>query len=969
MANSRRKISLAIFATVSVFGFCLGIQVFKPKADPASMLRAAIRNEDRRNPEAFVAELDRILDLYPDHPGTLLERESHSSSAKESIGYLTRITKGTPIQLANVRLREGNLFLELNRAREAEVALRAAVLQLPGFEAAPQRLIPLVALQRRPEAVREQLQILRSSRKLSLPELALWITADGRLTPFDEAISRLELFSENDSNDQASVLGLCIYLEEEGRAEQAIGRLKQWLGTARADSEATSLLARFLLNSGRINEAQELLRNFAVTEDSSDLQWETLGQYCLSTGNLERGIVASEFAALQAPFKRSAAYQFYRALTAVGRNHEAESWLVRTDVLNSLHAEVEKVGISILRSGRDFKSIQRVAELLLQLDRPQDAIEWVEIAKSMGSPESVNSEVEQMCRERLKLYRPLHTTPPVEAWNLSQPEALTSGGVHEDSSVPIPAAGIRLADRAREYGLVMNYENGHTGFKYLVETMGGGVGVLDLDKDGWPDLYCPQGGSLGDGPLLPQISDQLFRNRRGITFSNVSVVAGIVEYGYSQGLAIGDINLDGFDDIVVANVGRNKLFLSCGDGTFLDATLNSGLEASTAMSSSMALADLDIDGDLDLYVVNYVTELMICRDDEGKIATCNPASHKAAPDELYENLGDGTFRDISQTIRDDKAPGKGLGIVIALLDDDVQPDIFVSNDTTPNSLLLNQSTANLLQFEEMGFPMGVAVNASGQTCAGMGIACADLDHDLRQDLYVTNFHREANSLFLQQHAAFFNDDTAAAGLREPTLPLLGFGTQAVDLDLDGWMELFVTNGDIDDQRHLGMEWQMAPQLFRTTDGQRWSDISMQSGDFMVQKALGRGVALLDADRDGRQDIVVGYQDRPMALVINETKSAGNFVTLSLTGVLCNRSAINTLVFWEIGGKRMMTELRGGDGYYCSNERRLTLGLEKSSVVDLIEIHWPDGEVDEFRNVIGNKSYQALQNRLLVEDPL
>lgn len=959
----------AAFACIAIFAFYLGVQFFTQKSDPAAMLSAAIRDEDGRNPEAFVAKLDRILDLYPEHPETLWERESRSSSAKESIGYLKRITEGTPIQLAKARLREANLFLELNRACEAEVALRAAVLELPGFDAARQRLIPLVALQRRPEAVRDQLQTLRSSRKLTLPELVLWLTADDRLTPFDEAISRLELFSQNDLNDQASVLGLCIYLEEEGHSEQAIRRLKQWLGTERADSEATSLLARFLLNSGRVNEAQDLLRNFAVTEQSSDLQWETLGQYCLATGDLERGLVASEFAARQSPFKRSAAYQFYRILTAAGRIDEAESWRVRTDVLNSLHAEVEKVGISILRSGHDFKSIERVADLLLQLNRPQDAIEWVEIAKSMGSSESANSEVERTCRERLKSYRPLHRVPPVEAWNALQPEALTSGGEHENSSVPMPDAGIRLTDHASEFGLVMSYENGHTGFKYLVETMGGGVGVLDLDKDGWPDLYCPQGGSLGNGPLFPQISDQLFRNRRGFSYSDVSVAAGILEYGYSQGLAIGDINLDGFDDIVVANVGRNTLFLSCGDGTFLDATLNSGLEASTAMSSSMALADLDIDGDLDLYVVNYVTELMICRDDDGQFATCNPASHNAAPDELYENLGDGTFRDISATIRDDTAPGKGLGIVIALLNDDLQPDIFVSNDTTPNSLLLNQSNANVPQFEEMGFSMGVAVNASGQTSAGMGIACADLDHNLRQDLYVTNFHREANTLFLQQNASLFNDGTAVAGLREPTLPLLGFGTQAVDLDLDGWMELFVTNGHINDQRQLGVEWQMAPQLFRTTDGQRWSDISLQSGDFMVQKALGRGVALLDANRDGRQDIAVGYQDRPMALVINETKSTGSFVTLSLTGVFCNRNAINTLVFWEIGGKRMMTELRGGDGYYCSNERRLTLGLEKSSVVDLIEIHWPDGVVDEFRNVIGNKSYQALQSRPLVEDPL
>ena len=192
--------------------------------------------------------------------------------------------------------------------------------------------------------------------------------------------------------------------------------------------------------------------------------------------------------------------------------------------------------------------------------------------------------------------------------------------------------------------------------------------------------------------------DRLFLNRKGTAFSNVSELAGIREYGYSQGVAAGDINGDGFDDIVVANVGRNSLFLNCGDGTFEDITDGSGVEISTAMSSSVALADLDGDTDLDLYVANYVDGLKICRDDKQQIATCNPASHEAAADELYENRGDGQFLDVSGAFNSGHTSGKGLGIMVARLDSDLQPDIFISNDTTPNFLFINRTNTHGLQF-------------------------------------------------------------------------------------------------------------------------------------------------------------------------------------------------------------------------------------------------------------------------------
>ena len=974
LAMKLRKKSAIVIASVSsaVVFFVL---VSMSRSDPDRLLRETIRAANSQNTEKTISDLEAILARYPDHVNTLMERVQYSRSESESLSLLARVQQGPSQKVAEARLLEGNLLLKQNRGNDAVAAFQEAVRLRPSFDEARYRLIPLLALLRKPAAVRDQLQAIRGTRRLTLPEMVLWITADERLTPFSEAVGYLEAFQRTDPEDIDSLRALCIYLSEESQQDEAIRQLKAALQKSPNNPDLIALLGHFLLDSGQTTEADQVLSSLQPSAYSSVEQWHALGQLAFTLRDLKSARIALEFAALSTPFERSRTYLYYRVLNALGNHEQTPVWQKHSDTLNTLHTEVETVEITIVRKIVDPRPVVRVARLLLELNRPVEATEWVEMALSMNGAAATNGTTEplstlsQRCAERLASYQEPPLTAPVSAWNSIEHLNPSAVAAPQPDEGAVESSGILLTDHAREMGLYHQYENGHTGLKYLIEAMGGGVSVVDFDLDGWPDLYCPQGGALGEGPKLPPVSDQIFRNQMGTKFSNVSEAARIREFGYSQGAAAGDINGDGFTDIVVANVGRNTLFLNCGDGTFQDITDGSGLEISSSMSSSVALADLNGDTDLDLYVVNYVGGLKICRDDNQQIATCNPASHEAAADELYENLGEGHFRDVSAAFNSSHTSGKGLGIMIARLDSDLQPDIFISNDTTPNFLFINRTNTHGLQFEELGFPMGVAVNGTGQVHAGMGIACADLDHDLRPDLYVTNFYREANTLFLQRDPGLFQDSTAAAGLREPTLPRLGFGTQAVDLDLDGWMELFVTNGHIDDQGKLGVEWQMAPQLFRTVDGLHWSDVSAQSGRFMQQKSLGRGVCVLDADRDGREDLAVGYQDRPLALLINESPTTGNSVALRLIGVSCNRSATNTVVFWEIGGKRMMTELRGGDGYYCTNERRLTLGLGTSESAELIEIHWPDGKVDQLQNVLGSKSYLARQGMPLVEDSL
>jgi tetratricopeptide (TPR) repeat protein len=939
------------------------------KEDPRKLLNQIIRSGQGGTKKELIARLEVFIEQHPDYLPALLARESYSSSVDESLEVLARIHKGPDEQLARVRLKEADLLLQCNRARQAEASYERAIQLNPQLPEPRQNMISFLAVQRRPEAVRRQLNALRQLRPLNLSEMAWFLAADESLAPADESIARLESFLQADPEDQSSLRGLCIYLSETARVAEAIERLEKKVDQGGAELDTIALLAEMKLSSGDKRGADEFLHSFAVSNETTALQWETLALYAFEKGEYQQARMAAEYAVSKSPFKRSAAFLYFSILNRIGETEAVKVWRARVDQLNSLHTEVDWVGISLLRGSSDATPVIRVAQLLLALDQPEVSSDWLQQAVLIGGTTDQTLSLQQRVTERLSGSRSKESLPALEMWASANERIPSSEKNATPAALVADAAGIHLVDRAFDLGLHMQYENGHTGFKYLAETTGGGVGVIDLDNDGWQDLYCPQGGTLGDGPVLPKMSDQLFRNLRGNQFQDITNFAGIQEFGYSQGIAVADIDQDGFDDVFVANVGQNTMFLNNGDGTFQNITLGSGTEVKQSMSSSAAFADLDSDGDPDLYVVNYVQGFKVCHDAERNVATCSPWAMEAATDELYENLGDGTFRDVTESSGLSAVLGKGLGIVIGHFDEDRRPDVFVTNDTTPNFLFRNLTETTGLLLQECGFESGVAVNKRGQAEAGMGIACGDLDHDLRQDLYVTNFYHEANRLLLQTTHGMFQDETETSGLRDPTLSFLGFGTQVIDFDGDGWDELFVANGHVDDQSSRGIDWKMSAQIFRTVDGTRWSDISSECGEFMSLKALGRGVARIDIRRDGKPGLAIGYQDRPMALLMNETPTVGNAFVCRLVGRFCNRNAINSTVRWTAGGIERTAEIHGGDGYYCSNERRLHLTLGEAEQIDCLKIIWPDETTDEHSNLAANLSYVIRQHLPIVEDAL
>ena len=529
-----------------------------------------------------------------------------------------------------------------------------------------------------------------------------------------------------------------------------------------------------------------------------------------------------------------------------------------------------------------------------------------------------------------------------------------------------PVSELRFHDRAAEAGLDFRFVNSLVPAegRKIFETMGAGVAVLDYDCDGWPDLYFPQGNTTPtnttQGPL-----DSLYRNQNGERYRDVTLLSGLVDPSYSQGVAAGDYDNDGFPDLYVANLGRNRLFRNNGDGTFRDATDESGIKQQL-WTVSCAIADLNGDSLPDLFDVNYVegNDLLTgyCTDSQGKRRVCRPTVYDPSTDTVCLNLGDGRFLEQQKECGLDLPRGMGLGLVIADFNDDNRLDIFIANDMTANYLLINQQTEAepALRYRDEALLRSVALDEYGLAQACMGIACADINRDGEPDLFVTNFAQESNTLYLSQPGGFYQDRTQSVGLRKPSFDLLGFGTQFFDADNDGWYDLAIANGHIDE--FLNQPFQMKTQLFRGLADGRFAEVhASQAGSLFGELRLGRGMALLDWNRDGRVDFVTTDLEKPVLLAENQTEHQNRYLQIRLVGTKSNRDAIGAKVKITVTDRDVRhVQLVAGDGYESSNERILRIGVGLCDQVERVEIHWPSGETTRKDQVLVKHQWLVLE---------
>ena len=519
---------------------------------------------------------------------------------------------------------------------------------------------------------------------------------------------------------------------------------------------------------------------------------------------------------------------------------------------------------------------------------------------------------------------------------------------------PADAPPIALRDVAAEAGVRFRFDRGSRGRHDLPEIMGGGVGLIDMDGDGLLDIYLCNGGPIA-GPARAGTS-RLYRNLGGWRFEDVSQRAGCPGPPYAMGTAVGDLDGDGRDDLLVTGWRGLCLYRNIG-GQFLDATDGSGL-STKGWPTSAAMADLDGDGDLDLYICGYVdfdpAAAPHCAAPDGRRDYCGPEEFAAQGGRLYRNVGNFKFEDVSISSGIAKAGGRGLGVLIADIVGDSRLDIYVANDGTPCHLFKNNGN---MSFDELGGVAGVALDGRGEALAGMGVARGDLDGDGRPELLVGNLLGRSTAGFADRGGGLFADSTAELGLGS-TRGVTGFGLALVDLDGDGYLDMLQANGHVLDRERLGVPLAMRPTLLRH-DGRRLAPMP-NAGPWADRPTLGRGLAVGDLDNDGRPDAVLASLDADAAILRNES-TGGHWLAVDLAAAAPSHpSAIGARLKATVGGRAIRAEVTAGGSYLAASSRRLFVGLGRSQRADRVEVAWPSGRVERWDAVDARRPFRLVE---------
>ncbi len=528
--------------------------------------------------------------------------------------------------------------------------------------------------------------------------------------------------------------------------------------------------------------------------------------------------------------------------------------------------------------------------------------------------------------------------------------------------------GLHFTDTTEKAGITFKHVSSPEK-KYIVESMSGGLALIDYDNDGYPDLYFVNSLTVDLVKSKGKTKSALYHNNGDGTFTDVTDKAGVGDIGWGMGVAVGDYNNDGFDDLYITCLGPNHLLKNNGNGTFTDVTQKAGV-GDPRWSAGAAFVDFDNDGNLDLFVSNYVAFDFNNLPDFGKgklcqykgiPVQCGPRGLPGDGDSLYHNNGDGTFTDVTKKAGVSDPDGYyGMGVICSDFDGDGLVDIYVANDSTPNFLYHNNGDGT---FKEIGFTSGTAVSENGSEQGSMGVTVGDYDHDGKFDLFITNFDDDYNTLYHNDGRGSFTDVSYAAKLAAVSLPYVGWGTKFFDYDNDGWIDLFVVNGHVYPQLP---NYRQRNFVHKNNRDGTFTEVAAQLGAPFLEKRVGRGAVFGDLDNDGDVDVVINNLDGGPQLLRNDGGNANNSVLIKTIGVKSNRDGIGARVKVVAGDLIQIDEVRSGDSYLSQSDLRLHFGLEKRTKIDLIEVRWPSGVVDRITDLSVNKILTFKEGQGLVE---
>jgi hypothetical protein len=533
---------------------------------------------------------------------------------------------------------------------------------------------------------------------------------------------------------------------------------------------------------------------------------------------------------------------------------------------------------------------------------------------------------------------------------------------------PLASSPVTFRDITQKAGIHFVHNNAAFGKKYLPETMGPGVAFIDYDNDGWQDIFLVNG---TDWPGRPSkhSTPKLYHNNHDGTFTDVTHKAGLDVELFGMGVAVGDYDNDGFDDLFITAMGQSHLFHNNGNGTFTDVTQKAGLMGPKEFSTSAAWVDYDRDGELDLVVANYVQwslegDLYCTLDGKSK-SYCTPESYKGTAVRLWHNRGDGTFEDATKKAGLAEPTSKTLGIAILDYDNDGWPDILFSNDTQPNKLYRNNGNGT---FTEKAVVAGIAFSEDGVARAGMGVDAADYDRSGAASILITNFANQMLSLYHNEGKGLFVDEAPRSEVGRATLLTLGFGCFFFDYDLDGWPDIFIANGHIDGdiQRvQPNVKYAMPPHLFRNVGKGNFQEVTKTLGSAFNTPRVGRGAAYGDINNDGRPDLLLSTNGGPTFLFENDATPgfpANKSLRIKLVGTKSNRDGIGTVVKLTAGGTTESQMMRSGSSYLSASELVLTYGLGQLNQAEAVEIRWSSGQVDKLSTVAAGQTVTVTEGK-------
>ena len=529
-------------------------------------------------------------------------------------------------------------------------------------------------------------------------------------------------------------------------------------------------------------------------------------------------------------------------------------------------------------------------------------------------------------------------------------------------------AQVEFTDVTASAGIKFVHTNGAFGKKYLPETMGAGGAFLDYNNDGWLDIYLVNGTNWPDGKKQPSLP-ALYRNNGNGTFTDVTKASGLAVEFYGMGVSSADYDNDGDCDLFVSALGPDRLFQNQGNGTFRDVTKSVGIDDNDTYGTSAAFLDYDRDGNLDLFVANYVqwsreSDIWCSLDGETK-SYCTPQAYKGTSPHLYRNKGNGTFEDVTQAagIYDDT--NKGLGVLVFDYNGDGWPDLMMANDTQPNKLWENTGKGS---FREVGVLAGIAFSEDGVARGAMGIDAGDYDRSGNLSVVIGNFSNEMITLYHNERNGFFIDDGPTSTVGPTSLLSLTFGCFFFDYDLDGFLDIYAANGHVENDINAVQKkvtYAQPAHLFHNQDGRRFTEVTQKMGKEFAAPRVARGAAYGDFDNDGDLDVLVTTCNSAAKLFRNDGGNQNNWISLRLEGSKSNRDGLGAIVRVKSGDTIQTAMLKTGGSYCSQSQLRLTFGLGKLQKIDSVEINWPSGEKQVLAQVPINRIVQISEARGVV----